>query len=427
MRKLQSIYQQIRRIAKSAVSALAKQYRSLHLLQERRLAILSLGNLLDVMSSTIFVPFIPTLAEELGASPFIIGLIFTVPAVVGAVVNAPAGYLSDRLGRRPLISIGVTLSSLPVMAIAFAWSPLVLIVLRAFDALLRAFVDPAMHAYLGDTYSEEQRGSAFGIYQTTGMIGAAAGPIVGGAIAAVGGVRVPFLVLGAGTLVGGFVLLAFLPPVEDGPDTDEDRSPGILPDISRSSIGVFLTVPSVAWLGIAFTNEFGTTALDPIFALLLEETVAGGPAYVGATYSSLAIAMLIFMPIGGRFADQFSRIRLLVFTNFGWFVVLVGLALVTSPLLPPVLMFLGGVLSAFAAPASLALRYELAPDDREATFSGITGTASSIGKASGPMFAGIVTGALGVRTATVAAGLSWLISIPLLIFFVPETRNPDSG
>ena len=425
MKKLQSVYKQLRRIGRGAVSALAEQYGSLRLLRERRLAVLSAGNLLDVMSATIFVPFIPTLADELGASPFVIGLIFTVPAVVGAVVNAPAGYLSDRWGRRPLISTGVTLSALPVMAIAFASSPLTLIVLRALDALLRAFVNPATHAYLGDTYSEEERGSAFGVYQTTGMVGAAAGPAAGGALAAVGGIRVPFLILGAGTLVGGLLLVAFLPPIEDGPNTDKDRSSGVLPDISRSSIGVFLTVPAVTWLGIAFTNEFGTTALDPIFPLLLEETVGRGPAYVGVTYSALAVAMLVFMPIGGRFADQVGRVRLLAVTKFGWFVVLAGLALATSPLLPPALMFLGGVLSAFAAPASLALRYEIAPDNREATFSGITRTASSIGKASGPLFAGIMTGAFGVRTATVAAGLSWLISIPLLLLFIPETRNSD--
>lgn len=426
MQPIQEAHQQIRRIGTTALSALAEQYGSLRLLRERRLAILSVANVLDVMSATIFVPFLPTLAEDLGASPFVIGLIFTAPAVVEAVSTAPAGYVSDKIGRQPLIWSGVTFSALPVMAIAFAWSPFVLIVLRSLDSLLRALVGPSIHAYLGDSYSEEERGSAFSVYQTTRIGGAAVGPVIGGAIAAVGGVRLPFLVLGAGTLVGGLILFVFLPPVDDDPDTDEKEAASILPDISRNAIGVFLTMPAVAWLMNAFLGTFGEFALNPIFPLLLEETVGRGPVYVGTTYSALAFAMLIFMPIGGRFADHLGRVRLLAVTKFGWFVVMIGLALATSPLLPPALMFFGGVLSAFAAPASLALRYEIAPDDREATFSGMTGTASSIGKASGPMFAGAVTGAFGVRTATVAAGLSWLVSIPLLAFFIPKTMEADN-
>lgn len=425
MQQLRDVHQYSRRIVTTALSAIAEQYSSLRLLRERRLAVLAVANVLDTMSATIFVPFLPSLAEDIGASPIVIGLVFTVPAIVGMLVSAPAGYLSDRLGRRPLIWAGITFSALPVMAIAFAWSPLVLIVLRSIDALLRAFVGPATNAYLGDTYAAEKRGSAFGAYQTTAMAGAAAGPVLGGVLAELGGVRLPFLVLGAGTLVGGVVLFAFLPPVDGGADPDGDETPSILPDLSGDSIGVFLSVPAVAWLATAFINEFGTSVLNPIFPLLLQETVGRGPAYVGTTYSALAVAMVIFMPIGGRFADRIGRVRIMTITPIGWCVVMVGLAVATSPFLPPVLMFLGGILSAFAAPASSALRYEIAPDGREATFGGITGTASSIGTAAGPVFAGIATGLWGVRTAVIAAGLSWLVAIPLFVFFIPETAGSD--
>jgi len=391
------------------------------------MAVLAAANALDVMSATIFVPFLPTLAEDLGASPLVVGLVFTAPAVVSAVVTAPAGYLSDRVGRRPLIWGGVTGSALPVMAVAAAGSPLLLVALRAVDALFRALAGPSMHAYVGDAYAEGRRGRAFGVYQTTRMAGAAVGPIVGGLLAAVGGVRLPFLVLGAGTLCGGLLLFALLPPVGDEPaadetgtNADEGDSPGLLPDLSPRAAGTFLTVPAAAWLGNAFLGAFGESTLDPIFAPLLAETVGRGPAYAGTAYSALAAAVLVFMPIGGRVADRLGRVRVLIGAKAGWFLVMVGLAAAASPLLPPALMFLGGVLSAVAAPASMALRYEIAPDDREATFGGVTGAVSALGRASGPLFAGAVTGAVGVRTAAVAAGVSWLVSIPLLAFFVPE-------
>ena len=422
---LQKFGQQIRRVVTTAVLAVSEQYRSLSLLKERQLSILAVASVLDVMSATIFVPFLPSLAESLGATPFVIGLVFSAPAVVAAITTAPAGYVSDRVGRRALIWSGISLSALPVMAISFAWSPLVLIFLRSIDALLRSFVSPATTAYLGDSFAEEERASAFSVYQTTRIGGAAVGPVIGGALAELGGIRLPFLVLGACTLIGGLVVLVFLPPVEDRENNEKAGLPRIWPDISYETLGMFLTVPAIAWLLIAALGTFGEFALNPIFPLLLEETVNRGPTYVGTTYSALAVAMLIFMPVGGRLADSLGRVSVLIFTKFGWFLVMLGLAWATSPLLPPLLMFLGGVLSAFAAPASMALRYEIAPDDREATFSGITGSASSIGKASGPVFAGTIMGIWGVQTATVAAGLSWLVSIPLLLILIPETGRSE--
>lgn len=423
MPRLPEPLSRVRSIVSTGATTLVAQYRPLGLLRDRRLAVLAVANVLDTMSTTIFVPFLPSLADELGASPFVIGLIFSLPAVVGAVTNVPAGYVSDRWGRRPIISAGVTLSAIPVMAIASVGSPLVLIGLRCSDALLRAFVSPATTAYLGDTYDTDKRGSVFGAYHTTAMIGAAAGPAVGGAIAEVWGIRLPFLVLGSGTLVGGFVLLAYLPPIDDGINTtDRDRG-SQFPQLTSDNVGQFLSVPAIGFLVTVFIDEFGTTALNPSFPLLLRETVGRGPAYVGTTYSALALAMLVFMPVGGRFADQIGRVRVLVATNVGWCLVMVGLALATSPLIPPALMFLGGVLSAFAAPALLAIQYEIAPDGREATFSGIAGTAESAGQVIGPLFAGAIIGWWGVRVAVIGAGFSWLLAIPLLALVRNRDRN----
>jgi MFS family permease len=423
--QLRAVYQRLRRAVSAAESALREQYSSLGLLRDRRLAILAVANVLDTMSTTIFVPFLPSLAAEIGADPLVTGFIFTAPAVVSAVASTPGGYLSDRWGRRPVISVGVTLSALSVTGLAFAGSPAVLIVLRGFDALFRAFVSPAVTAYIGDVYPEENRGSAFGAYQTSAMIGAAVGPAVGGFIASVFGIRVPFLVLGVGTLLGGVLLLAFLPAADDGNTSGEDGNKGesldLLPDISRESVGLFLSVPAVAWLCYGFLNELGTTMLDPTFAPLLQTTVGRGAAYAGTTYSIMAVALLVFMPIGGRFADRASRTTVLNISSLGWAVVLIGLAVATSPLVPPVLLFLGGIFSAFAAPASQALRYEIAPDGREATFTGITGAASSVGRAVGPTLAGAMTGLYGVRLTAVVAGISWLVSIPLLVFFIPDS------
>lgn len=137
--------------------------------------------------------------------------------------------------------------------------------------------------------------------------------------------------------------------------------------------------------------------------------------------------MLLFLPVGGRITDRFGRIRVLLLSFAGWAVVMVGLAITTHPLVPPILMFLGGLLSALAVPALYALRYELAPDGREATFSGITGTAESIGEASGPLFAGATMGLWGVRLTVIVAGIAWLAALPLIGVVLPRGTDPDGS
>jgi MFS family permease len=394
-----------------------------HLLRDRKLGVLAIANALDTMSTTIVVPVLPSLADQLGASPFLIGLLFTVPAVVGAVVQIPGGFLSDQWGRKPVISIGMTLSSIPVMAIAFAWSPLVLLVLRGADGFFRAFVSPATNAYIGDTYERDKRGQAFSIYHTSGMVGAAIGPVLGGVIAEIGGLGLPFLILGVGTLLGGLILFVYLPTVAVKTE-DTEAAPKIL-DMANINSKTYLSVPIVAWLLVVFIDEFGSTALRPSIAPLLSETLGRGPAYVGVTYSALAVAMLLFLPIGGRVTDRLGRINVLLVSFVGWAVVMVGLAITTRPILPPILMFLGGILSALAVPALYALRYELAPEGREATFSGITGTAESIGEAAGPAFAGLAMGIWGVQITVILAGLSWLAALPLIGLLIPTRKDSD--
>ncbi|MCJ7715519.1 MAG: MFS transporter, partial [Anaerolineales bacterium] len=51
----------------------------------------------------MFMYFQPLYLEELGASPLSIGAILGIVGVAMTVVHIPAGYLSDRIGRRKLI------------------------------------------------------------------------------------------------------------------------------------------------------------------------------------------------------------------------------------------------------------------------------------------------------------------------------------
>ena len=51
----------------------------------------------------MFLYFVPLYLEQLGADPVTIGSVFGAFGLAMMVAHIPAGYLSDRIGRRPMI------------------------------------------------------------------------------------------------------------------------------------------------------------------------------------------------------------------------------------------------------------------------------------------------------------------------------------
>lgn len=390
-------------------------YRSLGLLRDRRLALLAAANLLDSASTSIVVPLLPLYAETLGVGPAYLGLLFAVPPLFRALCSTPMGYLADRLGRRPFLVGGTAASAAGVAGLALTTDPTAWLALRAVDGVGSAMRAPPTTAYIGDVTDGDERGQALGAYQTAGMLAVAVGPALGGGLAESGSLGLPFLVLGGATLAGA-ALLALLPPAGDGVDAAFS-----LP--SLDGVRGTLSLPVVVLAASGFAAALGTAAMNPVFAPLLEATVDAGPGYVGMVWSCLGLGLVLFVPVGGTLADDRGRVRTLVVGKLLWAVVMVGLAVGTVALLPPVLVFLGGVASAFSAPALGALRYEVAPEGGESTFLGFFGAVAAAGGVVGPLAGGWVAGAVGLRATVVLVGLLWLCDAAALRVGVPEPEQ----
>lgn len=406
-----------------APAPLVSQYSSLRHLRDRNLLLLALANLLDQMSISLIIPLLPTYAEQLGASPFLIGLIFAAETLAKAIFSTPFGYFSDKFNRRSLIVTGLGISALSVMALGFVRAPLIFIGLRAVDGVATAMRSPATSAYIGDTFEEAERGSAMGAYRTLGMLGVALGPALGGALAAVKGLALPFIVLGVGTLIGSVLVLVFLETVEVEPEeSNEEESPSLLEWSPRELLDVG-TVPMGAIAVSVFSSQVGTGAFGPMFAVLLEENLAVGPAYIGSMWSLFGLSMFVFMPMGGVIADKTGRKRSLMAGNLLWGGVVIGLALAASRVIPPMLMFLAGIASAFAGPALGAIQYEVAPDGYEGTMMGIYSSLASAGMAIGPILGGAVVSKFGVVWLFLGMGVLWILDTGTIAIGVRKTTR----
>jgi EmrB/QacA subfamily drug resistance transporter len=130
---------------------------------------------------TIVNVALPTLVRRLGASTTQLQWIVDAYSLVFAALILAAGSLSDRLGRKGVLLIGLALFAVGSLAGAFSGTIPELIASRAFMGLGAALMFPSTLSLLVNVFTERgERAMAIGLWGATTGIGIATGPIVGG-------------------------------------------------------------------------------------------------------------------------------------------------------------------------------------------------------------------------------------------------------
>src|SRR3984885_12761803 len=130
---------------------------------------------------TIVNVALPTLVARLGASTTQLQWIVDAYSLVFAALVLAAGSLSDRLGRKGVLLVGLALFAIGSLAGAFSGTIAELIASRAFMGLGAALMFPSTLSLLVNVFTERgERAVAIGLWGATTGIGIATGPIVGG-------------------------------------------------------------------------------------------------------------------------------------------------------------------------------------------------------------------------------------------------------
>ena len=152
--------------------------------------------------------FLPLyLANVIAATPLMMGLTLAAMQIGGMIASPVAGIWSDRVGRRPVVLAGLTVSTVTVVALTLIGSDLIFIAGVAVLGFALYAVRPVVHSWMMDLTPHELGGSA-----TSLMFGAQAGlstlmPIVGGMIADSYGLLWVFYVLAGSMLVTNLLVL----------------------------------------------------------------------------------------------------------------------------------------------------------------------------------------------------------------------------
>ncbi|TAL09206.1 MAG: MFS transporter [Nitrospirae bacterium] len=146
--------------------------------------------------------FLPIYVVGIGMDAAQAGVLFGVQSVTSFFSRPTMGWASDRIGRRPLILLGLVVCAASLAAIPFTRPFGWLMVLSALFGFGEAIVNASAAALVADLSELKTLGSAMGMQGTIMDIGHASGPILAGLLIGALGFEKAF------SIIAGIVLLA---------------------------------------------------------------------------------------------------------------------------------------------------------------------------------------------------------------------------
>lgn len=128
----------------------------------------------------IIIPVLPFYAEEIGANPTELGLLMAVYSLMQLIFAPMWGQVSDRIGRKPVMMIGIAGLGVSFLIQAMATELWMLFAARIIGGILSSANMPSAMAYVADITTEENRGKGMGIIGAATGLGFVFGPAIGG-------------------------------------------------------------------------------------------------------------------------------------------------------------------------------------------------------------------------------------------------------
>lgn len=267
---------------------------------------------LDMLLYSVIIPLTPYYEENFNASPTLIGVLFSSYSITLLIFTTYFGNLTDRIGRKKPIVIGLIGLTLSTIVFAHPFNFEMLIIARGLQGIASAATWTASLALLADMFVKKERAFAMGIAMTSMSAGTLLGAPIGGFLIEFGGYATPFYTISVLLIIVMITAAIYL--------QDEPRTAVQVP----TRVVDLLKQREVVWiLTIMVVGEGALTMLEPILPIYLASTFSGNSFFIGLMFGVITLTYGIMAPVSGYLINKYTPSR----------VVLVGL-LCTGLVLP---------------------------------------------------------------------------------------------
>lgn len=382
------------------------------------------------MGQSVYWQTMPIIGRELGFSEMEINTVVSISAAMFIIFTPFWGRLSDRIGRKSVLLVGLT--GYVLSNIIFLYSAsigllgyvsgffllLILLASRIINSAVGAASRPATGAYVADVTSLEERSSGMGKFGAANNIGTILGPVLVGSIIGINifnfkiqgfALLTPLIVMSFLMMVAIFFVLLFLPNKKSaGSDDINSERPAL-----DKNLKMLISIGVIVFTSFAIVQSVTAYYLQDRFSLTLDET-ARSTALVLGTMALMAIVSQL------TFVQSFKGSPLELIKYSIPLFVLSSLIIVFSP--SYTFIYLGmaimGLAMGLASPGYTSAASLNADSNNQGAAVGLAMVAPGLGFTLGPFLSGLLY--------SISINLPFLFILPLflVVLYILPKLNP---
>jgi len=388
---------------------------------QRNLAALSFSQFFYRASTRSLIPFLPLFIQDLGkisigSTAIWSGWIFAAPYIVSFFATPFWGSFGDKFGRKLITLLAIFGFAAAHLLMGFSATLTQLLIFASLQEFLGG-VYPSSISLIISITPKEKTTHALGYFQFASASGNVVGPVIGGIVADMFGYRqVLFLIAGVVAFTG---IVIFLFVEEKNFAREEHQYHSLIKNLryvleKRTLIicGIFMLIYSLS-----------VTTIRPSFTLFIKSlqlTSHNTSTVVGILLGIFGGASAISSALVGKISSRINLFTILLFTSLICAISFLFISATTSIIPIVAVLIICGFSLGLILPIVYTLISSNTESDRKAGVFGISSNFQVVGNLSAAIASGYLVSNFGLRFPFIAAGLLFLLFLPIYKFWLKE-------
>jgi len=238
----------------------------------RAIFILVFSEFLVCLGISLVIPVMPFLKNQLHLTATDMVIMSALFAFSQFVASPLIGRLSDKIGRKPVLTTGLFLFMASEVLFALTNQLMVFNISRIIGGLSAAMVVPTAMALAADITTKRQRARVIGWLSAAFSGGLILGPGIGGILAGIS-YKTPFWAAGALGLISAIVLISLLPSDAETSKIRDAEAPSEMATkpAAHPMTREFWTVPIIILFTMILVSSFGLQGFESIYSIYVNE------------------------------------------------------------------------------------------------------------------------------------------------------------